>query len=136
MPLQFLLDTSVYSQPIRPRPLVACRERWERNGDELLAVPAIAIAELEYGLFLKDSDNLWTRYRCILKDRLAVLDFNPSVATTFARLKARQRQSGKSVDDFDLAIAATAVTHQLKLATLNRRHFELIDELEWEDWSV
>lgn len=135
MARHYLLDTSVFSQPIRPRPLPACQEHWQRHGDTQLAVPAIAIAEIEYGLFLKDSDKLWTAYRTILKDRLESFDFTPSVAAVFGEMKATQARVGKAVDDFDLAIAATAVTHNLTLATLNKRHFQLIEGLEWEDWS-
>ena len=135
MAQRYLLDTSVFSQPIRPRPLVTCQERWQRYGDARLAVSAIAVAEMEYGLFLKDSDKLWTAYRTILKDRLKSLDFTTSVATVFGEMKAIQARIGKAVDDFDLAIAATAVTHNLTVATLNQRHFKLIEGLEWEDWS-
>ena len=135
MARHYLLDTSVFSQPIRPRPLPTCRERWQRYGDARLAVPAIAIAEIEYGLFLKNSDKLWTAYRTILKDRLELFDFTNPVATVFGEMKATQARIGKSVDDFDLAIAATAVTHNLTVATLNKRHFKLIVGLEWEDWS-
>lgn len=136
MAVKYLLDTSVYSQPIRPRPVPGCESRWQKLGDRNLAVPAIAIAELEYGLFLKDSQNLWEAYRAILKGRLAILGFTAEVATTFAEMKARQMQIGKTVDDFDLSIAAIAVHHNRKLATLNHQHFKLIDGLDWEDWSL
>ncbi|MFU8847442.1 MAG: type II toxin-antitoxin system VapC family toxin [Opitutales bacterium] len=135
MALRYLLDTSVFSQPIRPQPLPACQVRWQRHGDAKLAVPAITIAEIEYGLFLKDSDKLWTAYRIILKDRLTRLDFTAPVASVFGEMKARQARLGRPVDDFDLAIAATAVAHDLTVATLNKRHFKLIEGLSWEDWS-
>lgn len=136
MALRYLLDTSVFSQPIRPRPLTACQERWRHHGDTKLAVPVMAIAEIEYGLFLKDSDKLWTAYRTILKDRLPAFDFTPAVASVFGEMKSRQTQLGKPVDDFDLGIAATAVAHDLTVATLNGRHFNLIEGLSWEDWST
>ena len=136
MGLRYLLDTSVFSQPIRPRPLRACQKNWQRHGDGRLAVPAIAVAEIEYGLFLKDSNKLWRAYRTILKDRLVALDFNASVASVFGEMKAGQHQIGKPVDDFDLAIAATAVAHGLIVATLNKQHFKLIQGLEWADWST
>ncbi len=135
MALRYLLDTSVFSQPIRPQPLPACQSRWQRHGDAKLAVPTITIAEIEYGLFLKNSDKLWTAYRIILKDRLAPLDFTAAVASVFGEMKSRQAQLGQTVDDFDLAIAATAVAHNLTVVTLNKRHFKLIEGLSWEDWS-
>ncbi|PXA03273.1 hypothetical protein DDZ13_12670 [Coraliomargarita sinensis] len=135
MALRYLLDTSVFSQPIRPQPLPVCQSRWQQQGDGKLAVPAMAIAEVEYGLFLKDSDKLWSAYRAILKGRLQVFDFTAPVASVFGEMKARQSQLGKSVDDFDLSMAAIAVAHNLTLATLNVRHFKLIEGLDWEDWS-
>jgi len=135
MALRYLLDTSVYCQPLRPRPSASCQTKWQHHEDERLAVPAIAIAELEYGLFLKDSDKLWSAYRSILKGRLTTLDFTPSTASVFGEMKARQSQSGKTIDDFDLAIAAIAVEHDLTVATLNSRHFQKIKDLRWEDWS-
>ncbi len=135
MGLRYLLDTSVFSQPIRQSPLPICQKTWQRTGDEKLTVPTMVIAEIEYGLFRKDSNKLWTAYRTILKDRLATFDFTAPVASVFGEMKARQHQLGKPVDDFDLAIAATAVTHNLTVVTLNKRHFKLIEGLEWEDWS-
>lgn len=135
MALRYLLDTSVYCQPIRPRPLAACQNRWQHHGDHRLAVPVVAVAELEYGLFLKDSDRLWSAYRSILKDRLPIFDFDPSSASIFAELKARQRRVGETIDDFDLTIAAIAVAHDLTVVTLNYRHFRSIQGLRWEDWS-
>lgn len=136
MSIKYLLDTSVYSQPIRPHPVSACESRWQKHGDQSLAVPAVAIAEIEYGLFLKDSQKLWKAYRSVLKGRLEILSFTAEVATTFAEMKTRQTRTGKTVDDFDLSIAAIAVHHNLKLATLNHQHFKLIDYLDWEDWSL
>ncbi|MGC9452443.1 MAG: type II toxin-antitoxin system VapC family toxin [Oceanipulchritudo sp.] len=135
MALKYLLDTSVFSQPIRPKPNLNCQRRWQKHGDAQLAVPAMAIAELEYGLFLKDSDRLWSAYRSILKDRLQLFDFSAAVASVFGEIKSSQTRSGRTVDDFDLAIAATAIAHDLTVATLNARHFQLIDDLRWEDWS-
>lgn len=135
MRARYLLDTSIYSQPIRPVPNVTCQAHWQRHGDDRLAIPTIAIAELEYGLFLKNSDKLWEAYRTILKGRLRALGFTNATASVFGELKARQTKTGKTIDDFDLAIAAIAVCHDLIVATLNVRHFKKIDGLKWEDWS-
>lgn len=135
MALRYLLDTSVYCQPLRPAPVEPCQRKWQKLGDEQIAVPAIAIAELEYGLFLKDSERLWQAYRSILKGRMAVLDFSHSAASVFGEMKAQQNTLGKIVDDFDLAIAAIAVAHDLIVATLNHKHFQLIEGLRWENWA-
>jgi predicted nucleic acid-binding protein len=54
----------------------------------------------------------------------------------FAVMKARQQALGCPIDDLDLLIAASAIQHGLILATLNSRHFSLVEGLRWEDWSV
>ena len=135
MTVRYLLDTSVFSQPIRKKPVWPSLRRWDSEGDELLAASSIAVAEIEYGLFLKNSDQLWESYKKFLRGRLRILDFSSSTASVFGELKATQEKMGKSVDDFDLAIAATAMSHDLILATLNSRHFQLIEGLKWENWS-
>jgi hypothetical protein len=42
----------------------------------------------------------------------------------WARLLAELRASGRSMQIKDSLIAATALTYEIPLATLNRRHFE------------
>ena len=49
-----------------------------------------------------------------------------AVADTCARLIAKAKHEKHNPDLADALIAATAVIHGLKLATLNRRHFELM----------
>ena len=48
-----LLDTSVYSQVLKPRPLPSVVRRWRLLGDDRLAISSICEAELLYGLFVE-----------------------------------------------------------------------------------
>ena len=130
-----LLDTSVCSQPIKVRPLPGALESWQKLGSGA-ATSAVCLAEIEWGLFKNPSPRRWEGYHrdilpsvtCLLPDR--------ETWTRFARMKARQHQLGRPVADLDLLIAATAVHHNLILATLDVRHFTAIEGLRWEDWSV
>jgi predicted nucleic acid-binding protein len=133
--LTHLLDTSVYTQPIKPKPLASVRERWSALGDDALAVSAICEAEVLYGLELKKSPRLEALYNGLLKERLRVLPVDSGVAKHFASLKAWARVNGRSPSDFDLLIGATARGHGLKLATLNIRDFQGFPGLTVEDWS-
>ena len=135
MALSHLLDTSVYCQPIKPRPLVSVQERWAGQGDDSLAVSTICEAELLYGLELKRSKTLTALYEAVLKDRLAILPVDSGVARHFASLKAWAKINGRPVSDFDLLIAASARTHGLRLATLNIRDFRDLPGVAVEDWS-
>ena len=135
MALSHLLDTSVYCQPIKPKPLAPVRDRWTSLGDDALAVSAICEAEVLYGLELKKSARLQALYDALLKERLRVLPVDSGVSGHFATLKAWAKANGRSTSDFDLLIAATARGHRLILATLNLRHFQGFPSLTVEDWS-
>lgn len=135
MAITHLLDTSVYSQPLKPTPHPGVVARWQALGDAHLAISVITEAEVRYGLMLKGSANLEAAYERILRDRLPVLPVDEVVGATFARLKATQHQLGKRVPDLDLLIAATAQAHQLVVVTLNIKHFELIAGMRLEKWE-
>jgi toxin FitB len=133
--LSHLLDTSVYCQPLKPRPLDSVRERWSALGDDALAVSAICQAEVLYGLELKQSARLNSLYNGLVKERLRVLPVDSGVAKHFASLKAWAKTNGRALSDFDLLVAATSRAHDLTLATLNIRHFQGLPSLTTEDWS-
>jgi predicted nucleic acid-binding protein len=130
-----LLDTSVYCQPIKPKPLSSVEQRWRGLGDNALAISAICEVELLYGLEWKQSARLWSQYEHLLKNRLQVLFVDTVVAQGFSQIKAACRKRGFVATDFDFLIAATAKAHGLILATLNIRHFGGMEGLAVEDWS-
>ena len=136
MPLTHLLDTSVYSQVLKPAPLPPVVRRWRQLGDDRLAISSICEAELLYGLALRGSERLNASYERVLKDRLQMLPVDGAVARAFADVKAAQREKGRMVADLDLLIAATAKAHGLVVATTNAKYFNQLDGLAVEDWSA
>lgn len=133
---RFLLDTSVFSQPLRKQPDIAQLTRWNEVGDAACAVSIVTLAEVEWGLHKAGVDRWWSLYREHLQKRLSVLPAPPELWAEFARLKARQSAAGRPVADLDLLIAATAIHHDLTLVTNNLRHFSLVEGLSLEDWSA
>ncbi|MCC5842594.1 MAG: type II toxin-antitoxin system VapC family toxin [Opitutales bacterium] len=133
--IKYLLDTSVYCQRLRPKPHPEVVRRWRKWGDRALAIPAVAEAELLYGLEKKQSARLWQEYRSYLENRLVMIPVDKGVSLVFARIKANQERKGEPRADFDLFIAASAIERGLILATLNPRHFKDLDDLRMEDWS-
>lgn len=53
----------------------------------------------------------------------------------YAKEKARLRKAGTPIDDFDLLIGVTSVTHNLKMVTNNTGHFKRIKGIALEDWT-
>jgi tRNA(fMet)-specific endonuclease VapC len=134
--LTHLLDTSVYSQRLRPHPLPAVVKHWQRLGDDALCISAICEAEILFGLEKRNAPRLWTEYRHYLEDKLALIAVDKSVVIRFGQLKTEMEARGAPRADFDLLIAATALSRRLILATCNPKHFGGIDSLRVEDWRV
>jgi predicted nucleic acid-binding protein len=73
MPVTHLLDTSVYSQPIRKQPHAEVIKRWQALGDTALVRSAICEAEVLFGIRKKGSTKLANSYETILKGRYDAL---------------------------------------------------------------
>ncbi len=54
----------------------------------------------------------------------------------YAKEKARLQKLGTPIDDFDLLIGVTSVTHKLIMVTNNTNHFERISGIKLEDWKT
>src|SRR5450432_2089379 len=54
----------------------------------------------------------------------------------YAKEKARLQKAGTPIDDFDLLIGVTSVTHKLTMATNNSDHFKRISGIKLEDWTT
>jgi tRNA(fMet)-specific endonuclease VapC len=54
----------------------------------------------------------------------------------YAKEKARLQKAGTPVDDFDLLIGVTSVTHKLTMVTNNTNHFKCISGIKLEDWTT
>lgn len=54
----------------------------------------------------------------------------------YAKEKARLQKAGTPVDDFDLLIGVTSVTHKLTMVTNNIQHFKRIGGIKLEDWTT
>ena len=135
MPVSHLLDTTVYCQPLRKKPLQTVVERWKSLGDSSLCVSVLCEAEVLQGLEARSSSRLWARYRELLEGRLPILEITVEVARSYSTLAGPLFRTGNPRPGVDLFIAATAKTSGLVLATLNARHFEGIEGLAVEDWS-
>ena len=131
-----LLDTSVYSQPLKRKPVQAAIARWDRLGDDRCATSRVCVAEVEAGLRAESRPARFAKYSQLLQPRVRILPVDEAVWRKFTELKASQHQQGFSIADLDLLIAATAFRNDLVVATLNARPFSKIASLHWEDWSV
>jgi tRNA(fMet)-specific endonuclease VapC len=69
-------------------------------------------------------------------DHSLVLPISDAVLDQAGILWAEARSGGKPCGDADLLIAATALEHNLALASGNMRHFDWVPNLRLEDWRM
>lgn len=135
MAITHLLDTSVYSQPLKKNPLQSVKKHWEALGDSKLCIAIFCEMELLQGLEIRNSQNLWEAYSTILEHRLPILEFDLATAKLYAKISAIMSKTGLTRPVLDLLIAATAQAHDLTIATCNMKDFSCIPNIKIEDWS-
>lgn len=105
----------------------------ERLGDETVAMAAVTAAELLHGVHRARSAQRRARRGRFVEAVLgavAVLPFDLEVARIHARVWADLAAAGRTIGAHDMIIAATALAHELPLATDNRAEFGRVEGLE------
>lgn len=129
----YLLDTSVLSVLAPGRqPLGAEQEKWLRAQADQLFVSAITVVEVEQGIHkVRRSGGIdrAARLAAWLDGVLAfygdrVIPVDTPVARIAGRLSDQAFAAGRHPGLADIAIAATALAHDLVVLTQNGKHFE------------
>jgi tRNA(fMet)-specific endonuclease VapC len=105
-------------------------ERIQHLSAEGIALSFISLAELYEGVFYSRNPRQSEEGLKVFLRGIELLGIDDAITQIFGRERGRLRAHGKTVGDFDLLIGATALRHGLAILTNNRRHFELIGNLE------
>ena len=129
----YLLDTDTIIYSLKGHPAV--RKNLMLHTDDPMSLSIITLLELYYGAYKsqKVTSNL-AKIR-ILENSFDIISLGTESAATFGLLKADLEKIGNPLDDFDIMIAACAMTYNLTLVTNNYRHFQRIDGLKLANWS-
>jgi tRNA(fMet)-specific endonuclease VapC len=101
-----------------------------------LAISCFNLAELLFGAYNSEYvDKNLERVRYI-ENTIEVLSFDRKAIDNFAMIKADLKKQGKLIDDFDILIAAVALSNDMILVTNNEKHFERISNLKIENWLL
>ncbi len=130
-----LLDTNAVSDLMRDHPRVKARIG---NHADPIGTSVVVVGEIRYGLNRlpagKKRNDLQARAVTILT-ALRIEPVTEQVADAYGGLKASLESQGLNLDDNDLWIAATALTHGNLLVTRDQI-FSQVPGLQVEDWSV
>ena len=89
----------------------------------------------KYEIFSGATENQLQFWNGILQ-AITVLPFDELTVDSAVELNAKLKRKRKQIDLADLFIAATAIAYNLPFATLNRKHFDRIDELTIFEYDV
>ena len=129
---KYLIDTNICIYFIKGK--FNLLEKFENAGEQNCFISEITLAELKYGVANSEQPE---KNQKNLDNFLSGVTIIPifHALDLYAKEKARLRKSGKPIDDFDLLIGATAVTHDLVMVTNNTDHFTRIRGIKVEDWT-
>ena len=98
-------------------------------------ISELALAELKFGIEKNEKPE---KNKKALDNFLTGVQILPIFHSLdlYAKEKARLQKAGTPVDDFDLLIGVTSVTHKLTMVTNNTNHFKRIIGIKLEDWTT
>lgn len=121
-----LVDANVLSEATKPQPDPRVVE-WLRANERSLLVDPIILGEVRFGILLLASGARRAELERWFEQgigRIGCLPWDAAVGLRWAQLLADLRRQGRPMSIKDSLIAASALAHDLALATLNRRDFE------------
>ena len=129
----YLLDTDIIIYSLKGNKSVI--NNIQNHADSPKAISVITYGELVYGA--EKSQQIATNSAKVhrLREIFPVIDLSCAIMDTFATIKAELSKSGNMVGDFDLLIAATAISIGYCVVSNNERHFQKIPGLNYENWA-
>jgi predicted nucleic acid-binding protein len=140
--VRLLLDTNVLSEVTKPRPDGRVLEWLDGLDEDRTFISVVSIAEIRRGVALMDNG----RKRDALAEWLArdlpqrferrVIPVDEPVALAWGDLMGLAKRSGRGLASMDGLIAATAIAHDLILATRNTKDFEGLEIEIIDPWTT
>ncbi len=124
--MKHLVDANVLSEATKPDPDPRVVEWLQRNERSIVVDPVI-LGEVRFGIQLLARGKRRTTLEQWFEQgvgRIQCLPWDADVGLRWAQLLADLRRRGRPMSIKDSLIAASALTHDLALATLNQRDFK------------
>jgi len=130
--MPYLIDTDIVINSIKGNKKV--NQRISEYATIPKAISIITFGELPYGAkkSIQRDKNTSIIYR--LAEIFPIVGVTRSTIEAFTDVKMALDLKGERIEDFDLLIAATALSLNYTLVTNNTKHYKRIDGLQLENW--
>ena len=129
---KYLIDTNICIFYIKGK--FDLIKNFEKVNPDNCFISEITLAELKFGVENSEKNETNQKALDYFLTGVNIVRIFHSL-DLYAKEKARLRKSGTPVDDFDLLIGVTSVTHNLTMVTNNTDHFTRIKGIALEDWT-
>ena len=134
---QFLLDTNILSEPLRPAPNPRVMESLVRSSG-LTATATVVFHEMLYGCYRLPNSRKRQAIEAYLREeveaKLLLLPYDTEAAKWHASERARLVKLGKTPSYVDGQIAAISVVNNLVLVTNNEADYADFQGIQIENW--
>jgi predicted nucleic acid-binding protein len=123
--MTYLVDANVLSEPTKPAPISKVID-WLSDNERNLVVDSIILGELCIGVLALAPGrkrNQLEQWFGALVQTIECLPWDATISRRWAKLVVDLKQKGKTMPLLDGMIAATALQHDLTIATRNTRDF-------------
>lgn len=123
--MNYLADANVLSEATKQIPDAHVMD-WLRRNEREIVVDPIIVGEIRFGILLLPAGQRRQRLERWFDDgvsKITCLPWDITVGLRWAKLLAELRAAGHAMPIKDSLVAATALTHDLIVATRNRRDF-------------
>jgi tRNA(fMet)-specific endonuclease VapC len=131
--MAYLIDTNTIIYSLKNDEAV--NEKFKETANIPKSISVITYGELIYGA--KKSRHversLATTYR--IAELFPIIDISRSIMDVFGEIKSNLERKGNTIEDMDVLIAATALSHNLTLVTNDVNHFSRLEDLRIENWK-
>lgn len=111
------------------------KAKFDRTAADHCFVSEMTLAELKFGVEKSEKPEKNNKALENFLTGVQVLPIFHSL-DLYAKEKARLQKAGTPIDDFDLLIGVTSVTHKLTMVTNNTNNFKRISGIKLEDWTL
>lgn len=140
--MNYLLDTNVVSEWIKPAVNVRVVQWLTETSEENLFLSVFTFAEIYQGVAQmtagrrRDALIEWLQRDLVLRFERRIIGVDLSVAQSWGTIMARSVKTGVNLNPIDAFFAATADVHGMTLVTRNIRHFRTLGVTLLNPWDV
>ena len=141
MTTQYLLDTCVLSEFVKPKPERKVVDWLNSVDPEAVFLSAVTIGEIQFGISNKPASNRRTELEVWLNEALPqqfggrVLALDAATFVTWGKMTAEQKRKGETQSVMDSLIASVALEHKMVLVTRNVGDFKVTGLSVFNPWE-